>query len=579
MLSPDETPAAAESRPAAPRSPTPARRPARPVTDLAGTPLPSAPPSAFDVMALLGAPAPPAMRETRRGGIPSQRLAHDVLIVDAEDDPHRLDAYRRLRRRAFVEQQGLFTGEDVDAYDAHPRSRVLVAVTPDNVVLGGVRIHPEDGDGGLGWWRGSRLVCEDVPGTARGAIGAALVRAACVQALDVGALRFDAHVQLNHVGFFRRLGWVELRRIEVAGREHALMHWPVDRIARLVHATKAPLGGLYDGLVPDDPWKGDDAVPVPDAPGVVACTDAITPSMVERDPEWAGWCAMLVTAHDLSAMGARPLGALDALGAADVGHADRILAGVRRGSEAFNLPILGGHTQLGVPAALSVTGLGHATDPVPGAGEVGQTLTVTADLEGGWRPGYHGRQWDSTSWRRRDDLRTMLDAVRVARRDGRVAAAKDVSMAGVVGTTGMLAEASGCGAELDVASIPKPAGASAGDWLTCFPGFALITTDDGPRQTSLPAGPAVGAPCGRLVDAPGVRLRWPDGEVTTAVDSAVTGLGSATHPSSPPPGASSGSTSRAAGTASPRSRSFSWPTTPSAPAPSPDPTTSAEDSR
>ncbi|CAB4934542.1 unannotated protein [freshwater metagenome] len=501
----------------------------RPPTDLAGTPLPAGPPSAFDVLALLGAPAPAAMRGTGPR-TRATRLAHDVLIVDAGDDPHRLDAYRRLRRRAFVEEQGLFTGEDVDAYDAHPRSRVLVAVTPENVVLGGVRLHPEDGDGGLGWWRGSRLVCRDVPGTARGAIGAALVRAACVEAVGVGALRFDAHVQLDHVRFFRRLGWTALRRIEVAGREHALMHWPVDRIARLVHATKAPLGGLYDGLVPDDPWKGDDAVPVPDAPGVVACTDAITPSMVERDPEWAGWCAMLVTAHDLSAMGARPLGALDALGAADVDHADRVLTGLRRGSDAFDLPVLGGHTQLGVPAALSVTGLGHATDPVPGAGRAGQALAVTADLEGGWRPGHHGRQWDSTSWRRRDDLRTMLDAVRAARADGRVEAAKDVSMAGVVGTTGMLAEASGCGAELDVAAIPRPDGASAGDWLTCFPGFALITAHDAARADPLPAGPATGASCGRLVEGRGVRLRWPDGEVTTAVDGAVTGLGPTTRP-------------------------------------------------
>ena len=65
----------------------------------------------------------------------------------------------------------------------------------------------------------------------------------------------------------------------------------------------------------------------------------------------------------------------------------------------------------------------------------------------------------------------MLDAVRAAR----PRAAKDVSMAGIVGTAGMLAEASGCGAELDVAAIPRPARRRAGDWLTCFPGFAMVT--------------------------------------------------------------------------------------------------------
>ncbi len=96
---------------------------------------------------------------------------------------------------------------------------------------------------------------------------------------------------------------------------------------------------------------------------------------------------MLVTAHDLSAMGAAPVGALDALGAADVDHAERVLRGIRRGAEAFSLPVLGGHTQLGVPAALAVTGLGRTADPVPAAGgRPGERLTLPADTEGGWRP-------------------------------------------------------------------------------------------------------------------------------------------------------------------------------------------------
>jgi selenophosphate synthetase-related protein len=222
-------------------------------------------------------------------------------------------------------------------------------------------------------------------------------------------------------------------------------------------------------------------------------------------------------------MGARPAGAMDALGARDAQHAARVISGLRAGAEAFDLPVLGGHTQLGVAAALSVTGLGATSDPVPAGGaRAGQTLRVTADLAGGWRPGYGRTQWDSSSWRSRDELRAMLDAVAVAR----PAAAKDVSMAGIVGTTGMLAEACGGGAELDVARIPRPHGISGGDWLTCFPGFAMVSAG-GPE---LPAGPATGAACGRLVEQPGVRLRWPDGDVTVALAGAVTNLG----PTEPP---------------------------------------------
>jgi selenophosphate synthetase-related protein len=148
-------------------------------------------------------------------------------------------------------------------------------------------------------------------------------------------------------------------------------------------------------------------------------------------------------------------------------------------------------------------------------------VRLTVDLGGRWRPGYHGRQWDSTSHRTPAELRAMTGFVAAAR----PVAAKDVSMAGIAGTLGMLAEAGGCGAVLDVAAVPRPAGATAGDWLTCFPGFAMLTA--GP-MTAAGAGPAVTADCGELVAGHGVRLRWPDGELTEAISGGVTGLGTAT---------------------------------------------------
>ncbi|WP_232075986.1 MSMEG_0567/sll0787 family protein [Phytohabitans suffuscus] len=269
-------------------------------------------------------------------------------------------------------------------------------------------------------------------------------------------------------------------------------------------------------------FVGDDGAPVPGSDLVAAC-DAIVPSMVERDPVWAGWCAVLVNLNDLAAMGATPVGLLDALGARDASFAARVLAGLRRACAAYGVPLLGGHTQLGVPAALSVTALGRAEHPVPaGGGRPGHRVRLTVDTAGGWRAGYHGRQWDSTSGRRTADLRAMLSMVARVR----PAAAKDVSMAGAAGTLGMLAEASGCGAVLDVARVPRPDGATMGDWLTCFPGFGMLTADP-PGAPAPPAGPATSAVCGSLVAGQGVWLRWPDGERTEAIAGAVTGLGAA----------------------------------------------------
>lgn len=428
--------------------------------------------------------------------------------------------HHRLRQQVFVHEQGLFTGSDLDDRDDDPRTIVLEARDPNGAFLGGVRLGPATDGPDIGWWQGGRLVVDpNVRGAQR--IGPALVRAACAAAEQAGALRFDATVQARFKRMFERLGWDAVRPVTVAGRPHHLMRRPIGRIAALVAATKNPLGGLLDGLNPGGAgFVGDDGAPVPGTDLIAAC-DAILPSMVERDPEWAGWCAVLVNVNDLAAMGATPVGLLNAVGARDASAAAEILAGLRAGAQAYGIPVLGGHTQLGVPAALSATALGRAAHPVPGGGgRAGHGVRLTADLGGGWRPGYHGRQWDSTSGRSPEELRQMQGFVAAAQ----PAAAKDVSMAGIAGTLGMLAEASGCGAVLDVAAVPRPAGASMGDWLTCFPGFAMLTA--GPHRQA-PAGPAVTAVCGELTTGSGVGLRWPDGDVTEALTGPVTGMGAA----------------------------------------------------
>jgi putative N-acetyltransferase (TIGR04045 family) len=444
-------------------------------------------------------------------------------VTVGEPGPSGLAAYRRLREAVFGREQGLFPGPggDLDAADHHPATRVLVASDDTGRVVGGVRVVPHGGDPTCGWWTGSRLAV--APDARRAETGAALVRAACALVEAAGALRFDAAVQPATRDWFAGLGWEATGTTAAAGRPHVAMRWPIGRVERLVGATKAALGALWADVAPGGTgWVGDDAAPVPGSDLVAAC-DAVLPSMVERDPEWAGWCAVLVNLNDLAAMGAVPVGILDALGASDEAAATLVVSGLRRAAEAYGVPILGGHTQLGVPAALSVTALGTAARPVPGGGGVpGHAVRLTVDLAGGWRAGHVGTQWDSTTARSPAELRHLLGTV--ARLSP--AAAKDVSMGGIVGTLGMLAEASGCGAELEVAAVPRPPAASLGDWLTCFPGFAMLTTDL-PGRPDADAGPAVSAVCGRLVEGAGVTLVWPDGTRTVALGAGVTGLGRA----------------------------------------------------
>ncbi|WP_375384627.1 MSMEG_0567/sll0787 family protein [uncultured Microbacterium sp.] len=462
------------------------------------------------------------------GSAPSSRARGAQWSIELATKSQ-LDAYRAIRREVFVAEQGIFDADDSDRIDDDPRTIVLVCVDATGYVLGGVRLAPAIEGRDIGWWTGSRLVVRR-DARAAGGIGSALVREACATALRSGVLRFEATVQARNEPLFRHLGWHAWGETTIGGVPHVRMRWPIDRVQQLVSATKGPLGELVGRLRGDGPaalggagFVGDDGAPLPGTDVIAAC-DAILPAMIERDPEWAGWCAVLVNVNDLAAMGAHPIGLLDAVAAPTASFARRILGGLRSGADAWGIAVLGGHTQIGVPAALSVTALGRTKHPIPGGGgRVGDALSLTVDLRGSWRHGFEGRQWDTTSARSGAELRELGSLVRRAR----PAAAKDVSMGGIIGSAAMLAEASGTGLSVDVADIPAPDDVAFGDWLTCFPGFGMLTADR-PGRSRIASELATSAAIGVLDDGEGVRLRWPDGAETEACTTSPTGLGPAT---------------------------------------------------
>ena len=244
------------------------------------------------------------------GPAPTASVAPAPFVVGIADAVE-VAAYRRLRYDAFVDDQGLFDRTDVDHLDQDHRTVVLVARATDGsgAVLGGVRVAPATVRD-IGWWTGSRLVVGPAARNAAG-VGSALVRAACALVEQRGALRFDALVQERAAALFTRIGWQPTGREALGGVPHLRMRWPVDRYQRLVDATKAHLAALFAGDRPGGAgWVGDDGAPLAGTDVIAAC-DAILPSMVERDPEWAGWCGVLVNVNDLTAMGAAPT-ALDA---------------------------------------------------------------------------------------------------------------------------------------------------------------------------------------------------------------------------------------------------------------------------
>jgi uncharacterized protein len=234
-------------------------------------------------------------------------------------------------------------------------------------------------------------------------------------------------------------------------------------------------------------WRegpGDDGAVVTISPGtartpgepgtLVVGGEALWPPFVEADPFAAGVAAVLANVNDLAAMGATPLAVVDTVVASEA-VARRVLEGMRHASGLYQVPVVGGHLTLhDGPPAVSAFGLGQA-----GRGRVlsarnaaaGQSLLVACCTEGAMRDDFpFFGSFDVRGTRLGGDVRTLAAVAE----SGAAVAAKDVSMAGVLGSLAMLLECNGLGVTVDLDALPRPAGVSLARWAICFPCFAFL---------------------------------------------------------------------------------------------------------
>lgn len=235
-------------------------------------------------------------------------------------------------------------------------------------------------------------------------------------------------------------------------------------------------------LGPGNPIEGpgDDGAVVPPLPAasgstdthVIACGEALLPEFVAADPYGAGIAAVLANVNDLAAMGATPLAILNTIvGPPEVAH--EALRGMRQASRWYDVNLAGGHLTLhdGAPA-LSAFGVGraHAVLSVTHVA-AGQALLVAACTTGAMRTDF---PFFGSFEHRGSLLASDVRALAEVASSGACVAAKDVSMAGLVGSLAMLLEWSRLGAVLDLDQLPKPSQVSMQEWLTCFPAYAFL---------------------------------------------------------------------------------------------------------
>ena len=248
--------------------------------------------------------------------------------------------------------------------------------------------------------------------------------------------------------------------------------------------AKAMPKGLNDLTLAerDGVLLGDDCAAIPDHDGhLLLAIEGLVEDFVSTMPWFAGYSAVMVNLSDIAAMGGRPIAVVDAIWSAGATQAHPILEGMAAASVAYGVPIVGGHSNYqAANGQLAVAVLGRAKALLSSfAAQDGDELLMAVDLRGQWEGGapFWNASTRAPSSRLQGDLRLLPEIAEA----GLCRAAKDISMAGVLGTTLMLIECSRMCARIDLSALPHPPGHGHADdpaqflrWLLAFPSFSYL---------------------------------------------------------------------------------------------------------
>lgn len=235
------------------------------------------------------------------------------------------------------------------------------------------------------------------------------------------------------------------------------------------------LGQYVQNQTGDSIRLGDDCAAIPNGDHyLLLASEGIWPQLVEREPWFAGWCAVMVNISDIAAMGGVPTAIVDALWSPSLEASQPLWEGMKAAAMTYGVPIVGGHTNCHSPyAGLSVSILGKANTLINSFdAKPGDALVVVVNMEGEYFGEYPF--WNAATHAETEVLRSHLTLLPKLAQSNLANAGKDISMGGIAGTLLMLAETSHCGACLELESLPRPPKVPWKKWLTSFPSFGFL---------------------------------------------------------------------------------------------------------
>ena len=221
---------------------------------------------------------------------------------------------------------------------------------------------------------------------------------------------------------------------------------------------------------------GDDAAIIPNGNEFdLIAGEGFIPEFVQHDPWFAGWCGVMVNLSDIAAMGGTGVGLVNQIWAPSFEAAEPLLDGLKAASNAYQVPLVGGHTNFSAGALnLAVSVFGRAKNLITSFdARPGDKLIAAVDTRGAYR---NFDNFFAAGDAPVERLRSDLAILPTLANDGLVTAGKDISQGGLAGTALMLAECSNVGIELNLDAITPPHNIPLVRWLRSFPSFGYILT-------------------------------------------------------------------------------------------------------
>ncbi len=265
----------------------------------------------------------------------------------------------------------------------------------------------------------------------------------------------------------------------------------IDKIVKEIRnfegvVRKKPIGSFVEEFI-DNPSDvitsfGEDAAVVEVGDEILLlAADGIWSKLMDADPQWAGYCSVLVNVHDIVAMGGEPVAIVDVLTTCSEDIYENLTKGMNRALDKLDVPLVGGHTKPDCKFnSIDVAILGKVEKGqvlFSDTAKPGQAIIYATDLEGRVHPSFKFN-WDSTTCREKKVVLKQMKSIPRLSKKNLISSGKDISNPGLLGTLAMLLESSEKGATVDLNNLIKPNSIDMIDWLKMYPGAGFVVTAD-----------------------------------------------------------------------------------------------------